>query len=85
VLRTKRWPVWLAWVAIVGGLLCLGTATVGLIRSNQDALVIPFAIGSVLVTIWALGAGWMLWRNSSNAPTGPRPRPGHGCLGITPL
>jgi hypothetical protein len=36
--------------------------------SDTDALVIPFAIGSVLVTVWALGAGWTLWKQSGTSP-----------------
>ncbi|MDQ1373021.1 MAG: hypothetical protein QOJ09_359 [Actinomycetota bacterium] len=62
VLRTRRYPTWLGWAAVVGGIVCAGTGTVGLLRSDQDPLVIPFVIGSVLVTIWGLGAGWSLWQ-----------------------
>lgn len=71
VLRTRRYATWLAWAAMAGGVLCLGTGTVGLTRTDQDPLVIPFAIGSVLVTIWALGAGWTLWQHNGTHPATP--------------
>jgi hypothetical protein len=61
-LRTKRYPAWLGYVAVVGGLVCTATGLIGLMTDDQDPLVIPFAIGSVLVTIWGLGAGWVLWQ-----------------------
>jgi hypothetical protein len=63
-LRTRRYPSWLGWAAVVGGVVCLATGAVGLMRADQDPLVIPFAIGSVLVTVWGLGAGWVLWQRS---------------------
>lgn len=64
VLRSRRYPTWLGWAAVVGGLVCLGTGLSGLMMSDQDPLTIPFVAGSLLVTIWGLGAGWVLWQRS---------------------
>ena len=71
-LRTKRYPAWLGWAAIVGGLICLGIGFAGLTTTDGDSLVIPFAIGSVLVTVWGLGAGWMLWQQPEPDRTTPK-------------
>jgi hypothetical protein len=44
----------------VGGILCVVVGAINLMRSDQDVTVIPFAVGSVLVTIWILWGGYRL-------------------------
>jgi hypothetical protein len=61
-LRTRRFASWIGWAAVVGGVVCVGVGLAGLADVDADSLVIPFLVGSVLVTLWVLGAGWMLWQ-----------------------
>jgi hypothetical protein len=71
-LRSKRYPAWLAWAATAGGAVCTVVGFWGLGTSDQDMLVIPFVVGSVLVTLWILGAGWMLWQQPEPEPAAAR-------------
>jgi len=50
-------------VAIVGGAICVVVGFASLLKSDQSTFDIPFAIGSVIVTIWLLLTGIALWRN----------------------
>jgi hypothetical protein len=61
-MRTRRFPAWVAWVATVGGAVCFVVGLWGLATTDQDMLVIPFLVGSVLVTLFILAAGWILWQ-----------------------
>lgn len=63
----KVYPSWLAAGGVVGGLLCLGVGFVNLLRANQDPTVIPFFIGSLLVTAFVFGAGALLWKRAAVA------------------
>ena len=49
-------------VGLVGGLVCIVVGIGSLLHSDQSAFDIPFAIGSVLVTLWLIGTGVILWR-----------------------
>ena len=61
-IRSRRFPAWVGWAGAAGGLVCTGVGFFGLVTSDQDMLVVPFLVGSVLVTLWILAAGWMLWQ-----------------------
>ena len=56
--RTSR----LGYVAVLGGLVCVVVGVASLLTSDQSSYDIPFAIGSVVVTIWLLATGVQLWR-----------------------
>ena len=71
-MRSGRYPTWLAWAATAGGAVCSVVGFWGLGTSDQDMLVIPFVVGSVLVTLWILGAGWMLWQQPEPDRAEPR-------------
>lgn len=70
-IRSRRYPAWLGWAATAGGAVCTVVGLWGLGTRDQDMLVLPFIVGSVLVTLWILGAGWMLWQ----APDPDRAQP----------
>lgn len=50
--------------AIVGGAVCVVVGVAELLTSDQSTYDVPFAIGSVIVTIWLLVTGVALWRQS---------------------
>ncbi len=54
------------WLGVAGGAVTAAAGLMEFFDANQTADDILFAIGSVVVTIWALVAGVGLWR--SNAP-----------------
>ena len=49
--------------AVVGGVVCAVVGFAELLKTDQSTFDIPFAIGSVIVTLWLLGTGVVLWRN----------------------
>jgi hypothetical protein len=53
-------------VGVIGGLVCMVVGVGSLLHGDQSAFDIPFAIGSVLVTIWVIGTGVVLWRTDAN-------------------
>src|SRR5207248_6841305 len=53
-------------VGAIGGLVCMVVGVGSLLHGDQSAFDIPFAIGSVLVTIWVIGTGVVLWRTGAN-------------------
>jgi hypothetical protein len=57
----------LGYGAIVGGLVCVVVGVGSLLKQDQSTFDIPFAVGSVIVTIWLLATGLRLWREP--APT----------------
>jgi hypothetical protein len=63
-LRTRRMPAWLGWTAIVGGLVCTASGVAGLADVAEDASVTVFLVGSLFVTVWVIGAGWVLWHTA---------------------
>lgn len=50
--------------AIVGGAVCFVVGIAQLLTADQSTYDVPFAIGSVIVTIWLLVTGVVLWRQS---------------------
>jgi hypothetical protein len=61
-IRNGRYPAALAWTAVVGGAAGILTGMAGLGGAEGDDLMIPFLVASLLVTIWIIGAGTVLWR-----------------------
>ena len=61
-IRSKRYPAWVALAAVAGGAVCTVVGLWGLGTRDQEMFQIPFLVGSVLVTLWILAAGWMLWQ-----------------------
>jgi hypothetical protein len=60
-----RFGARLGYGAIVGGLVCVVVGIGSLLKQDQSTFDIPFAIGSVIVTIWLLATGMRLWREQS--------------------
>jgi hypothetical protein len=52
----------LAALAVIGGLLCAVVGVCQLLSDDPGDFDIPFAIGSVLVTLWLLATSAVLWR-----------------------
>ncbi len=52
----------LGWAAIIGGAVCLVVGFAALLKSDQSTYDIPFAVGSVIVTIWVMVTGAVMWR-----------------------
>ncbi len=48
--------------AIVGGATCVVVGIAELLKDDQSTFDVPFAVGSVLVTLWLLTTGIVLWR-----------------------
>lgn len=71
-MRSRRYPAWVAWAATVGGAVCFVVGLWGLGTTDQDMLVIPFLVGSLLVTLFILAAGWMLWQQPDADRAEPR-------------
>ena len=67
MLRSERFPPWLGAIAAIGGAACTIIGAIGLFTTDQSTLVIPFFIGSLLVTIWVLAAGAVSWRATATA------------------
>lgn len=49
---------------ITGGIVCVGVGLGSLLTSDSSTYDVPFAIGSVIVTVWLLVTGFVLWRRS---------------------
>jgi hypothetical protein len=54
-------------IGVIGGLVCVVVGIGSLLHSDQSTFDIPFAIGSVLVTVWLIGIGITLWRAPDDA------------------
>ncbi|MBV9293215.1 MAG: hypothetical protein JO222_12255, partial [Frankiales bacterium] len=57
----------LGYAAIAGGAVCAFVGVASLMTDDQSTYDIPFAIGSVLVTVWLLGTGISIWRHPEDA------------------
>jgi uncharacterized membrane protein YidH (DUF202 family) len=57
----------LGYAAIVGGAVCAVVGVASLLTDDQSTYDIPFAIGSVIVTVWLLGTGISIWRHPEDA------------------
>jgi hypothetical protein len=57
--KVARCPMWLAVVGFIGGGLCTGVGIFDLLHDDQGDANIPFLIGSLLVTVWLVGCGWL--------------------------
>ena len=57
--KAARCPMWLAVVGFVGGALCVGVGIFDLLHDDQGDANIPFLVGSLLVTVWLVGCGWL--------------------------
>ena len=58
---------WLGLAAVVGGAVCAVVGVGSLLVSDQSTYDIPFAVGSVLVTLWLLATGVLMWRRADSA------------------
>lgn len=52
----------LGYAAILGGAVCVVVGVGSLLKTDQSTFDIPFAVGSVIVTVWLLATGVRLWR-----------------------
>ena len=64
-IRSGRIAAWIGWAAVLGGVVSGGVGLAGLADVDPDSLIIPFLVGSMLVTVWVLGAGWTVWQQAS--------------------
>lgn len=64
-IRSGRIASWLGGAAVLGGVVSAGVGLAGLADVDGDSLLIPFLVGSLLVTVWVLGAGWTVWQRAS--------------------
>ena len=62
---------WLGLGAVLGGAVCLVVGVGALLTSDQSTYDIPFAVGSVLVTIWLLVTGIQMWRGTATPKVAP--------------
>lgn len=65
-LRARHFARWINVAAVLGGLLCFLVGSVNLGLDDQNKLNIPFLIGSLLVTLWVLAAGFVMIREADN-------------------
>jgi len=63
MLRSTRFPQWIGALGAIGGLACAVVGAEGMFVSDQSSLNIPFLIGSLMVTLWILATGVVLWRS----------------------
>jgi hypothetical protein len=61
-LRERVVASWLGMTACVGGLVCAVVGIGLLVDSSQSDLDVPFLIGSLLVTLWVIATGVVMWR-----------------------
>jgi hypothetical protein len=66
-LRSQVVATWLAMTAMAGGLICAVVGVGALMDSSQSDFDVPFLIGSLLVTLWVIATGVVMWRDT--APT----------------
>ena len=66
-LRSRVVATWLAMTAMAGGLICAVVGVGALMDSSQSDFDVPFLIGSLMVTVWVIGTGVVMWREP--APT----------------
>ena len=59
---------WVGYAAVVGGILCLVSATFYHFESYGFMTRWPSAIGRALFWIWLLVTGWRAWKESGEAP-----------------
>ena len=56
--------------AVVGGAICVFVGFASLLKEDQSTYDIPFAIGSVIVTLWLLMTGIVWWRRTRTETEG---------------
>lgn len=61
-LTSRARPSWIGILGVVGGAACVVVGFVNLVRADQTAMQVPFLIGSLVVTVWVVAAGAVLWR-----------------------
>jgi hypothetical protein len=64
-LLTRRFAPWISVLALVGGIVCAFVGAVNLGLDDQSTLDIAFLVGSLLVTVWAIAVGWVLFRHAT--------------------
>lgn len=57
--------------AVLGGAVCVVVGVGELLTEDQSKYDAPFAIGSVIVTLWLLITGLQMWRQTDSGPTTP--------------
>jgi hypothetical protein len=58
----------LGFAAVLGGATCFVVGIGELLASDQSKYDVPFAIGSVIVTIWLIATGVLMWRRADVVP-----------------
>lgn len=61
-LRDRSVSVLIATLGVVGGLVCAVVGVAELLTDTPSDFDIPFLVGSLLVTLWLLATGVVLWR-----------------------
>ena len=74
---SDRYPSWLGWLGLVGGLASLAVGFAMGLRGDTDTNTYLFAAASALDTIWVIAAGVFMWRVAERAP---RPVPAEAAM-----
>jgi hypothetical protein len=75
VWSARSLPRWLGVAGVMGGALCVGVGVFDLLHQDQGDANIPFAVGSVLVTVWIFGCGWLEFRSAKLRTNSMTPAP----------
>lgn len=71
VIASRRFPGWLGWMAVVGA---GGSAVAAVLQiaanGGLQAAETIFLVSSLLLTLWTLALGVLMWRGSANAVAG---------------
>lgn len=71
-LASDAYPRWLAYVALVAGILGLVAGSIQYLQGELSlASTYIFTAGSILFTVWLFGMGWLLWRKTIPPTMGP--------------
>jgi hypothetical protein len=64
VVLSRQWATWIGIGGIAGGALCCAVGFINLSRQDQATTQIPFLVGSLLVTVFLIATGTLLWRDA---------------------
>lgn len=71
VARDGGYPAWFGWVAFLFGLVSVGAGVTGMLDGASSGFFLVFAVSSGIVTLWVIGAGFMLGRRATGSITVP--------------
>lgn len=64
VALSPRYPVWLGWVGVIGGVGSLVVGVAMIFGAAPAGLAVPFA---VVLSLFMVVLGWLMWSQTSNA------------------